>query len=326
MSQADVTIVTPTRNRPPLLERALDSIARQTFQNYEVYVVDDGSSAEHADAYRAIVGRRDARFHLLQPLQPGQTGSGPGVSRNRGMEAGHGRYIAFLDDDDTWTWDDHLKSAIEVLDPTGVDLYCADMQGFSGDVLVFESWFPDSRPLLSGERVRADPPAYRTTRAAFVKAASHRVVHPNMLVVRRQLVERTGGFLNSLRYAEDTEFVLRLADSTPAVLFCPKPVARYRLPEGNAHSLSMSRTFQELQTLAAAQHLRITARSPEVRQAARGIESWTLRLLSEAVKRDGRPGAAVALALQALVVKPTLGAVAQVARAMLPRRGATPQK
>jgi glycosyltransferase involved in cell wall biosynthesis len=320
MPQADVTVVTPTRNRPPLLERALDSIARQTFQNYEVFVVDDGSSVEHAASYRGIVARYDERFHLLQPLQPGQTGSGPGVSRNRGMEAGQGRYIAFLDDDDIWTWDDHLKSAVEVLDRTGIDLYCADMQGFSGDVLVFDSWFPDSRALLSSERVRVDPPTYRSTRAAFVEAASHRVVHPNMLVVRRQLVDRTGGFLASLRYAEDTEFVLRLADNTAAVLFCPKSVARYRLPEGNAHSLTMSQTFQDLQTLAAAQHLKITAQSPEVRQAARQIESWTLRLLSQAVKRDGRAGTSLALALQAVVVKPTLGGLLQIARTILPRR------
>jgi hypothetical protein len=138
--------------------------------------------------------------------------------------------------------------------------------------------------------------------------------------VRRRLVERAGGFLASLRYAEDTEFVLRLADNTAAVLFCARSIARYRLPEGNAHSLTMSRTQQDLQTLAAAQHLRIVARSPEVRQAARSIESWTLRLLSQAVKREGRAGTALGFALQAFVVQPTVGGVVQIARTMFPLR------
>jgi len=308
----DVTIVTPTRNRPALLERALNSILRQTFHRYGVVVVDDGSDDEHAAAYRTVVARFDNRFRLLQPLKPGQKGSGPAVSRNRAIDAGEGRYVAFLDDDDVWCWDDHLTNAVNALERTGAELYCGEMQGFSGDELVIGTWFPDSRPLTSGAMIQATPPIHEASRAAFVNAASHRVVHPNMLVVRRRLIERAGGFLVSLRYAEDTEFVLRLADSVDKVLFCPVSVARYRLPEGNAHSLSMNRLEQDLQTLAAAQHLKATARTAEVRRAASSIESWTLRILSRAAKSEGRRGSALELALQAFVVRPTAGSLRQI--------------
>jgi glycosyltransferase involved in cell wall biosynthesis len=321
MPEIDVTVVTPTRNRPPLLECALDSIRRQAFQNYEVFVIDDGSEEQHAVAYRKLIGRFDDRFRLLQPLAPGQkTGSGPAVSRNRGIEAGRGRYIAFLDDDDVWTWGEHLAVAVAALDATRVDVYCADMQGFRGDQLLISSWFPDHRPLLAGERIRNEPAVYRCPRHAFVEAASHRVVHPNMLVIRRALLERIGGFLVSLRYAEDTEFVLRLADRSEWLLFCPEVVARYRLPEGTAHSLTMSSIDQDWQTLAAAQHMKLTAVSPEVQRAARSIESWTLRLLSRSMKRQGRIGTAMQMAIQAFVAWPSLGSLRHVAATLVPDR------
>ena len=318
---ADVTVVTPTRNRPAILKRALDSIARQTFSRYEAFVVDDGSGEEHAAEYREILKDFDERFHVLQPLRPGETGSGPAVSRNRGMAAGTAPYIAFLDDDDVWTWERHLETAIDALERSGLDLYCAEMQGFQGDRVLIDRWLPDHGPLLASPRIGERPPLFHCSRAAFVEAARHRTIHPNMLVLRRTLVDRVGGFLNSLRYAEDTEFVLRLIDGVEAVLFCPTPVARYRLPEGNAHSLTMSRTQQELQTLAAAQHMKIMARTPEVRRAATSIEAWTLRVLSHGMAVSGQRWAAIRLALQSLIAQTTLGGVAHLAKtACLPAR------
>ena len=121
MSEIDVTVVTPTRNRPPMLRRALESISRQTLQNYQVLIVDHGSDAGDAEAYRTLVAGFDGRFNLLQPLRPGELGSGPSLSRNRAMAVGVGRYFAFLDDDDVWNWDDHLRTAVELLDATGLN-------------------------------------------------------------------------------------------------------------------------------------------------------------------------------------------------------------
>ena len=96
----DVTVVIATRNRPAALENALASVAAQHLESYEVVVVDDGSQEEHAESYRSLVAH-DKRIRLLQPLKAGESGSGPSASRNRGIFAGTGRYVAFLDDDDT---------------------------------------------------------------------------------------------------------------------------------------------------------------------------------------------------------------------------------
>jgi hypothetical protein len=321
VSQADVTIAVATRNRSDRVAQALDSIARQTHPRYEVFVSDDGSTAEHAEGYRTLLGRYDDRFHLLQPLQPSKVGSGPSLTRNRAVEAGSGRYVAFLDDDDTWTWDDYLKVAVETLDRTGTDLFCGDMQGFRGDTLVWDTWFPERRGLVAGERVGEDPSIYRSTRGAFVDVARHRVAHPNMIVVRRQLFETVGGFLVRLRSADDLEFVLRVADRVDVVMFCEQCVARYRFPEGDAHSLTQSMVQHHLQALAAAQHLRMVGRSTDVKRAARKIEAWSMRQLSQDMQEEGRFSTGVALALQAVVVYPTAGAVLDLVRAIvLPTR------
>lgn len=316
MQAATVAVVTATRNRPALLDRALASIARQTFADFQVFVVDDGSSEEHAAAYRATIGRYGSRFHLLQPLRPDEAGSGPSMSRNRGMFAGDDPYIAFLDDDDVWTWERHLETAVEALQRTGLEFYCGNMQGYRGDELVLASWFPDGQRLAAGQQVEKQPPVYSCTRRAFLDAAQGHIVHPNMLVLHRRLVTRTGGFLPNLWFAEDAEFVLRLLDDVENILFCPQVVARYRLPESDSFSSRTSRTVQDLNALAGAQHLRMVARTIDVRNAARDIESWTLRSLSEAMKRTGRSGDAFSLALQALVVRPSLGGILQLARSL----------
>ncbi len=87
MPDIDVTVVTATRNRPGLLKEALASILRQTLSNFEVWVIDDGSDADNAAAYAELFRGLDSRFHLLQPLAPGETGRGPATSRNRGIRA-----------------------------------------------------------------------------------------------------------------------------------------------------------------------------------------------------------------------------------------------
>lgn len=315
---SSVSVVTASRNRPQMLERALTSIARQSFSAFNVFVVDDGSSSEHADAYRSIVSGFGERFHLLQPLRAGETGSGPSASRNRGMAAGQDPYIAFIDDDDFWTWDQHLETAVSALEEHRGEFYCAEMQGFRGDTLVLDRWFTDARKMMSSKALRENPPVFSTTRAAFLHATGGRIVHPNMLVISRELLRRAGEFNLSLRFGEDWEFVVRLLDHVEMVLFSPQVVARYRLPEAGSLSSTWSRTAAELQTLSGAQHVRVSARSQEVRAEAARVTSWSLRSLSRMMKEEGRSGLAVSLAVEAFVARPSLGGARHVVQSLLP--------
>jgi len=91
-----VSVVMPAYNSEKYISEAIESVIGQTYANWELIVVDDGST----DGTRRIVDRyiRDGgRIRYIH-----QKNSGPSAARNRGIEASNGRYIALLDSDDIW--------------------------------------------------------------------------------------------------------------------------------------------------------------------------------------------------------------------------------
>ncbi len=97
MITPEVSVVLPTYNRAALLPRALDSIISQTFGNWEIVLIDDGST----DNTSAVVERYAKRIgdRLVVIRQPN---GGPGSARNRGIDVSRGRFVAFLDSDDEY--------------------------------------------------------------------------------------------------------------------------------------------------------------------------------------------------------------------------------
>ncbi len=95
------TIIVPTKNRKKLLKECMDSILRQSFESWELLVVDDDST----DGTKTMVqGIEDSRVKLLKNV-----GLERSAARNTGIERAMGKYICFMDDDD-WVDKDHLKS------------------------------------------------------------------------------------------------------------------------------------------------------------------------------------------------------------------------
>jgi glycosyltransferase involved in cell wall biosynthesis len=97
------TVIVPTYNRPTFLLDALDSVRRQTIEDFECIVVDDASA-------EPIGVPNDPRFRLVR--RP--TNGGLAAARNTGIEHARGRYVAFLDDDDVYT-PNRLALALEGL-------------------------------------------------------------------------------------------------------------------------------------------------------------------------------------------------------------------
>jgi glycosyltransferase involved in cell wall biosynthesis len=94
MSDFKVSIIVPMYKSEPFLSKCLDSILSQTLKEIEIILIDDGSpdnSGKIAEEY----AQRDHRIQVIH-----QTNSGPGTSRNRGIEASRGEYIGFVDSDD----------------------------------------------------------------------------------------------------------------------------------------------------------------------------------------------------------------------------------
>lgn len=102
-----VSVVIPTHNRAGFLPTAIDSVLKQSFQDFEILVVDDASNdgtAEVRDKFN------DSRIHWLRHDKP----KGGAAARNTGIIHSKGEYIAFLDDDDEW-YPDKLARQMEVM-------------------------------------------------------------------------------------------------------------------------------------------------------------------------------------------------------------------
>ncbi|MCR4347472.1 MAG: glycosyltransferase [Sulfuricaulis sp.] len=89
----EVSIIMPTYNRADTIGRAIDSVRRQTFQDWELIIVDDGST----DGTASLVEGLDPRVRLIR-----QENAGCYVARNNGLRNSRGRYLTFIDSDDEW--------------------------------------------------------------------------------------------------------------------------------------------------------------------------------------------------------------------------------
>ncbi|MBI4356148.1 MAG: glycosyltransferase [Candidatus Omnitrophica bacterium] len=187
-----VSVIIPTFNRAELVVRAVESVLAQTWPEYEVIVVDDGSTDDTADRLRPYAGRMTL---LRQPHAERAT------ARNRGIAASRGAFIAFLDSDDRWLpakLADDL--AVFARSPEAGLVYC-------GAALIDAAERPLKRlrtPWREGQVV--EPLVWQTN---FIPNSS--------VTVRRACLEAVGGFREDpqLSGSEDWELWFRLAARFP---------------------------------------------------------------------------------------------------------------
>lgn len=112
----EFSIIIPVYNAEQYLEECLESIERQTLPNFEVILVDDGSSDSSLDICRAF-SKCDSRFIVIE-----QENAGTSAARNTGIRASSGKYITFIDNDDFWMSGDALAQLLQVAQKTDADL------------------------------------------------------------------------------------------------------------------------------------------------------------------------------------------------------------
>lgn len=186
MSAADplVSVVVPTFDRTEFLAQALRSVAAQTYNEWEVVVVDDGSP--DPDAVDAVVASA-VNARVIH-----QSNGGLPVARNAGLAASRGEFIAFLDDDDVWAPDKlHKQLAALQKSPDALGCYCSGWY-LAEDSSRLGQW---ETPLSGREQqLSGRSPLFRVVPA----------------LVRRTALELYGGFDPLLPTAEDNELALRL--------------------------------------------------------------------------------------------------------------------
>lgn len=207
------SVVIPTYNRARLLGETLDSVFAQTFKDYEVIVVDDGSTDGTADFVRRLGGR----VNFLT-----QRHRGPGAARNLGARQASGKYLAFLDSDDlwfSWTLDTYAKAVERHGEPS---MLVASFVEFSDRCPKFS---------LGCHEFRAE---YFDN---YLEAGGREVyVGAGRLVVRAPIFHNGDGFKKDFLCAEEHDLALRLGLAPGFVSVLSPTVLAVRQHTGSASS------------------------------------------------------------------------------------------
>jgi GT2 family glycosyltransferase len=206
------SIVIPTYNRARLLEQTLATVFAQEDTDYEVLVVDDGSSDDTLET----LARHGERVRVLR-----QHNAGPGAARNLGIQEARGEYVAFLDSDDLWfpwtlaTYRRALDGASVVMGTSAAFTQPEQLAGVTREPLRVER-FADY--LASAED--------RTPRTACV------------LAVRTEALRRVGGFTPLRINSEDHDLLYRLG-TEPGFAWVRAPVTVGYRQHGGSSSTAL---------------------------------------------------------------------------------------
>ncbi|MEW7849610.1 glycosyltransferase family 2 protein [Massilia aurea] len=300
-----ISVIVPTRNRHLLLERMLTRIDAQTFDDFEVIVVDDGSSLDTRKAYAGFQERFDSRFRVIELGIAGGPGFGPSVARNIGIDAASGDIVTFCDDDDVWTSHTHLAAMAEVFDSQpDVDLYIANQIAVSHlGVTERAHWLPALVEMVAN-RPRTHAHGYQIALDELTRAGGFAQL--NILALRKSTAERIGGFWTRTSYEEDRDFFWRAADAARAVFFNPDLVAQHNVPDP-ARQNNLSRSFSQperwLLSALVSQHIAMSVDSPAIRRLCQVYEGDILRHLSRYWSGQGRHALGMQYARRALAAR-----------------------
>jgi glycosyltransferase involved in cell wall biosynthesis len=187
------SVVIPTYNRAGFLKKAMDSVLGQSFGDFELIIVDDGSG----DSTSALIEKcEDNRVRYFY-----QQNRGPASARNAGLKKERGEYIAFLDSDDWWLQNklERSRGAIERYPEYSV-------------FHTQEKWFRNGR-VLNQKKIHAKPSGY-----IFEECLRLCCVSMSTAVLKREVFETVGFFDEDLPVCEDYDFWLRVSVKYPVCL------------------------------------------------------------------------------------------------------------
>ncbi len=205
-----VSVVIPLYNAAAFIAEAVDGVRKQTYSDWELIVVDDGSTDDSVAVTQRVTADLAGRFTLVRKANGGEPSA-----RNAGIAMARGEWIANTDADDWWEPTKLAKQLAATADPTCVMVHTGVIHHY-----------PDGRvvPLdMSGSARRVG----WCTRALL---EPHSNCHPSILV-RRTALEQLGGYDVSYRQACDIDLYFRLS-AIGTFAFVPEHLTHYRIHAG----------------------------------------------------------------------------------------------
>jgi glycosyltransferase involved in cell wall biosynthesis len=188
------SVIIPTYNRASFVTKAVDSVLRQSFKDYEILVVDDGST----DTTTQALERYGTRITLIH-----QANSGVSAARNAGIIKAIGTWVAFLDSDDEWKENYLARHSEQISSSPNVIAFISNAINIHPGGR--STYFEDT--ILKRFGVRTFVRIKRPFRAIM----NHSHWFLQSMVVRRDVLLRTGLFDTALAIAEDRDLIARLA-------------------------------------------------------------------------------------------------------------------
>ncbi|CAD5928847.1 putative glycosyltransferase RT0329 [Planktothrix tepida] len=184
---ARVSVIIPTYNCDRFLPEAIDSVLMQTYQDYEIIVIDDGST----DETRQVLESYQNKIRYFY-----QQNQGSAVARNLGIKQAKGELIAFLDADDFWIVPEKLAEQVN----------CFEQQPSLGSV--HTGWqIVDA----GGDKIIDVEPWREIPDLNLESWLMYKPVKTSGMIIRQNWLQQAGGFDGELRQSHDVDLVLRLA-------------------------------------------------------------------------------------------------------------------
>ncbi len=212
MNRPQVSVIISTYNRAHLLPRAIQSVLSQTFQDFELIVVDDGSTDTTREVVEEFMAHDERIFYLWE-----KNSGGAARPKNAGIQKSQGECIAILDSDDAWMTQ-KLEKQIAKLEESknkkvgavGCDIIVVDL-AYGGDFIY---------------RV----PHYRDVLKSMLE--SDTMGTGSAMVYKKDIFDQLGGFDEGLRSGQDREMRIRIAERYDFD-FVREPLVRYYVEHDN---------------------------------------------------------------------------------------------
>jgi glycosyltransferase involved in cell wall biosynthesis len=276
---ATVDVIIPAFNAAKYLPAALESVASQTFEDWQIVLVDDGSTDNTAQVVAPFIHRFGPKLKYIQ-----QENRGMSAARNTAIRASTSEFIALLDADDVWT-SHRLAESIQAF-------ATRPRAGIAYGLITYMD--QDGRPLETFEgnvgHVEGRIAPYIYMRKVELPCVT--------VTIRRACIDQVGLFDETMRSTEDRDLWLRIA-LHHEVAFIPKVLAFYRTSPGSVSTNAQRMLQAQLQFIR--KHYGAEGCGLLPRQI-----SWAraYKQRADALKAQGKPRAALMSALQAVIIYP----------------------